>query len=743
MEIFTDPWLGVTLANRYVILEQAGAGGWGTVYLAEQLALSRKVAVKILDAKLSRTENITRRFEQEAVTLSALQHPGIVSIIDFGMMPQPYIVMEWIPGSDLSESFAVGVRFSLEHQVEIFRQLADALLHAHTMHVTHRDLKPANIKVSFTPQKEPRAKILDFGLAKLRASEEAGFTRTGECIGSPSYMSPEQCMGRKLSASSDIYSLGCVMYEMLAGRPLFQKKTIEEYFAAHNAEQPAPIFSNPSVSEKALESIVLRCLLKVPEKRYADAAALLAELRALDAVHSGADVRPSTSISSPKRTAIIAGGVSAAALAAGIFFATQIGTISKATSGESSDPVAASVQLEKQPQTASDVLSPPEKRSPTEVQSAALTADTVGASRHLANPPPDGDKKTVEPSGARTSHTVVPIRSVDKAEKPPVENVPAAIAKRPPISQPKNVRTVASLPKPGEDAKQSDPVGPQVPTATDVEWIDSRRQRTIKLRFFRSVNLDPNCKRPLVLFSGDKLPTLDSWFVKAWLASGLFVMAYDPSNLPPMTKDNNFNANIVRDRERDLNFMMDQVAKLIDEQEPLVAQVGTAYILAGVRNSANSMMVMTGVKPNTTDFWKRERVANHVKGLIFISPGYCSYRPQDMGSQIRLPLCVISVTDDIGSTRWDKEANSTELFSSAPVKLKYELHLNTTLQDLTEGNVSKQKLDAASRLCNQFVRTTFNNPVAIETLRSPAMTSLLGPDDEYIYPGAEAESDER
>ncbi|MBY0547150.1 MAG: protein kinase [Candidatus Obscuribacterales bacterium] len=91
-----------------------------------------------------------------------------MSIIDFGMMPQPYIVMEWIPGPDLSESFAAGVRFSREHQIEIFRQLADALLHAHSMHVTHRDLKPANIKVLFTPQKEPRAKILDFGLQRIR-----------------------------------------------------------------------------------------------------------------------------------------------------------------------------------------------------------------------------------------------------------------------------------------------------------------------------------------------------------------------------------------------------------------------------------------------------------------------------------------------------------------------------------------------------------------------------------------------
>ena len=211
------------IAGRFRIERQIGTGGMGAVYLATHLDLERPVAVKIIRPEFASDADVSDRFLREARTMAKLRHPNAAMIFDAGNLPdgRHYIVMEFVEGETLSQALARHGRFSFTDAIDIATQICDVLEEAHRLGIIHRDLKPSNILLG-----KRGVCVLDFGVAKVLASSAESTathasTGSGQLIGTPRYMSPEQCLGQRVGARSDLYSLGVLLYEMLAGRPPF------------------------------------------------------------------------------------------------------------------------------------------------------------------------------------------------------------------------------------------------------------------------------------------------------------------------------------------------------------------------------------------------------------------------------------------------------------------------------------------------------------------------------------------
>jgi len=211
------------IAGRFRIEREIGTGGMGTVYLATHLGLERPVAVKIIKREFAGDQDVTDRFLREARTMAKLRHPHAAMIFDAGNLPdgRHFIIMEFVEGETLSQALAREGRFSATRAVEIATQICDVLEEAHRLGIVHRDLKPSNILLG-----KRGVCVLDFGVAKVLASSAESTathasTGSGQLTGTPRYMSPEQCLGQRVGARSDLYSLGVLLYEMLAGRPPF------------------------------------------------------------------------------------------------------------------------------------------------------------------------------------------------------------------------------------------------------------------------------------------------------------------------------------------------------------------------------------------------------------------------------------------------------------------------------------------------------------------------------------------
>lgn len=296
-----DDWLGKTLGDRYEITKMLGKGGMGIVYLARHTQMDRWVAVKMLQAELAQDELSVKRFQQEAKAASCLNHPHLVTLHDYGIAPtdQPYLVMEYLEGRSLLEVIKRQGPLNAQRAVKIFSEVADGLAHAHHQGIVHRDLKPSNI-ILVDQEGDPEfVKVVDFGLAKLMpwsGKESQHLTKTGEVFGSPIYMSPEQCMGRELRPTSDIYSLGVTLFESLTGKPPFRGANSIATASMHMS-QPAPSFTDvrPDLElPAALEKVVMTTLAKDPGARFED----MKEFK--DALQSSMSGRASqTSISRP------------------------------------------------------------------------------------------------------------------------------------------------------------------------------------------------------------------------------------------------------------------------------------------------------------------------------------------------------------------------------------------------------------------------------------------------------------
>lgn len=288
-----DPWIGTTI-NNYEIIERVGEGGMSVVYKANHLGLRKHVAVKMLLPHLVDNASSLQRFQQEAQAASTLKHHGVVTVLDYGVFDgrQPYLVMDFLTGQPLSSVIRSEGHMSAGRAVPIFIQICDALASAHDLKIIHRDLKPSNIILE--TQNPDSIKIVDFGIAKIlphEGTDAVALTQTGEVFGSPLYMSPEQCKGEKLDARADIYSMGCLMYEMLSGSPPITGANMLEILYRHINETPkefkqlAKETKDLSIS-KPLEAIVFKALAKDPADRYQSMQALQLDLQRIANEHS-------------------------------------------------------------------------------------------------------------------------------------------------------------------------------------------------------------------------------------------------------------------------------------------------------------------------------------------------------------------------------------------------------------------------------------------------------------------------
>jgi serine/threonine protein kinase len=270
-----NPLLGSTLDGKFSIDAQLGRGAMGTVYRATQLNLERPVAVKIMRSDILSNPVAIERFKREALAIARLKHPRIVSIYDYGVSSEvgAYIVMEYLEGKSLYAEVRERKRIPLDQGVRWMRQICQAVAVAHAAGVIHRDLKPHNIFLEAT-QEGPFVKVLDFGLAKLQRTTDQGvgsLTKSGTLVGSPPYMSPEQCEDLPLDAQSDIYSLGCVFYEMLAGRPPFVGSSPIDTLVKHMNEDPKPPSEFAPEVPAAVDAVLLKALAKHKKDRYESA----------------------------------------------------------------------------------------------------------------------------------------------------------------------------------------------------------------------------------------------------------------------------------------------------------------------------------------------------------------------------------------------------------------------------------------------------------------------------------------
>ena len=275
-----------SFSGNYQLLSEIGSGGMGLVYKAKHLALNRLVAIKMMHAHKLQGPSV-RRFQQEAQAVSHLNHPNIVMVHDFGVDNDglPYMVLDYIDGKSLADLIKKSGPVPLQKSLGIFLQICEGMEHAHANGVLHRDLKPQNIMLTEHSEKVSSVKIVDFGIAKIMDMENTavGLTQTGEVFGSPPYMSPEQVHGTKTDQRSDIYSLGCLMFETLTGAPPFVAESAISTLMKHTVEA-APTLREGSLGKKfpvAVEAMVAKCLEKDPLKRYQSAAELKLDLSSL------------------------------------------------------------------------------------------------------------------------------------------------------------------------------------------------------------------------------------------------------------------------------------------------------------------------------------------------------------------------------------------------------------------------------------------------------------------------------
>jgi serine/threonine-protein kinase len=287
------------IAGRYQVVQRLGAGAFGTVYKAKDKILGRMVAIKTirlegLAAASTDLQELTDRFKREAQVSAQLKHPNIVTIYDIGEADgASYLAMEFIDGVGLDKIIAGGP-LPAERAALIGAQVADALDFAHRASVVHRDIKPANIMI----EAGDRVKVTDFGIAKVTNSGEH-LTMTGSLLGTPSYMSPEQARGGGIDGRSDLFAVGCVLYEMLAGKKAFRGDSITALIFKIITEDPPPLRAEIAELPDAMERVVAKALAKTPETRYQTGRELAEELLALTRAGSTPTLRQSETPTSP------------------------------------------------------------------------------------------------------------------------------------------------------------------------------------------------------------------------------------------------------------------------------------------------------------------------------------------------------------------------------------------------------------------------------------------------------------
>jgi serine/threonine-protein kinase len=289
-----DPFLGTTVAGRFVILAKLAAGSMGTVYRSYDTADDRPVAVKVLRADRAFVVDAAARFKREAHAMSLLRSAHTVHVLDFGEIPEQselvsgfgpslYMAMELLDGESLGTRLKRNGRLTVDEALRIARHTLLSLAEAHDKGVIHRDLKPDNLFLAKTPQGEV-CKLFDFGIAKVKrdgpGASDSLRTQAGQVFGTPRFMSPEQAQGKPVDARSDLYSFGLLLYQMLVGQPPFADDDAFVVMARHIQVMPvAPIEAAPDAGiPRSLSDLVMRVLSKNPNDRPPSATALLQEL---------------------------------------------------------------------------------------------------------------------------------------------------------------------------------------------------------------------------------------------------------------------------------------------------------------------------------------------------------------------------------------------------------------------------------------------------------------------------------
>ena len=301
------------LGGRYLLGEMIGTGGMADVYIAQDQRLSREVAIKILRSDLAKDPSFVARFRKEARAAAGLNHPAIVAVYDSGEEPAPYIVMELVSGHTLREIVHGGERLPVSRALEIAEGILAGLEYSHERQIVHRDIKPANVMITDTGD----VKVRDFGIARAMDDLGATLTSTWNVIGTAQYLSPEQAVGEPADLRSDIYSTGCLLFELLTGKPPFTGETPVS-IAFQHASSIAPLLRSikPELSE-GIETVLAVALSKKPEDRYQSAQDMLndiAKVRAGEAITTKVASKPFLS----RRSALVIGGSFFAAIAVSI-----------------------------------------------------------------------------------------------------------------------------------------------------------------------------------------------------------------------------------------------------------------------------------------------------------------------------------------------------------------------------------------------------------------------------------------
>ncbi len=275
-----DPLLGTTVAGRYKVIKLLGEGGMGQVYLAEHSAIEKRIALKVLRAEYAHKGEIVTRFQQEAISASRIKHPNVLDVFDFGQLENGcfYLAMEFLEGNDLADELQRARVLTAPRALPIAMQICRALAAAHGKGVVHRDMKPENVFLQRTGDGEEIVKIVDFGIAQLKPSNEEAaaasthrrLTRTGMIFGTPEYMAPEQASGKHADLRCDIYACGIILFELFTGAVPFTGETFLGVLTKHLNETPPAmrsVYPDLQISNE-LEAVVMRALAKDPTHRY-------------------------------------------------------------------------------------------------------------------------------------------------------------------------------------------------------------------------------------------------------------------------------------------------------------------------------------------------------------------------------------------------------------------------------------------------------------------------------------------
>jgi eukaryotic-like serine/threonine-protein kinase len=460
--------------GKYEIVELVGEGAMGTVYRAKDTVLGRTVAIKVMNASIARQQDHRQRFLREAQAAGSLQHPNVVTIYDMGELDgHLFIAMEFVHGTDLEKLMVGAEPLKLQSKLDIIVDVLMGLSYAHKHGIVHRDIKPANIRV----EDDGRAKIMDFGVAHLASSD---MTRTGLVVGTPSYMAPEQVMGGKAVAGTDLFAVGAVLYHLLTGQKPFEGPTLQSLFYRIVTDMPKPLDEVRPGLPARLNAVIQNAMAKEATDRYATALEMANDIIAVRSELSGNAYASTASLESavtlvqsyaPKPVPIVGqekrlpwkpiggGAAVAAALLIGWFAFAR---------GDGSERVVSSAAVDTSSKTPAVAVA---------TDTPAIEAESAGSKKTLTAPPvkeaavvpalPVTKKKPDLSAIARTKERLKhALQSSQKKAAPPTQTPPPRIVSPPTpvvVAPQQNTVTAPPAPPPVVKAPEPQPVAKPAP----------------------------------------------------------------------------------------------------------------------------------------------------------------------------------------------------------------------------------------------------------------------------------------